>query len=301
MEKLTKSHPIYRITNIGLLAVAVFTYTLGIGIAHHLGARLDWTNLILGLLAVTFLLEMRNFLSAYFDYPDTPSSTLHRDDSLYSALKEVKRQALMQIALTVLTAVATITVILIFRHAFSAAGILLLGTAFMLCFFSASPPLRLEKSGYGELIEALVISALIPGIALTLQGKDLNYLFVMLSLPLTLIHLAMKIALSFEGYGHEIMRDSRSLVKQIGWQRAMIFHNILLIVAFVFIGIFGLLGLSWSFVWPMLLGLPVAVYEVFLILQIADGAKPRWRLLRLVAGGLYLLMTYLILITLWIR
>ncbi len=301
MEEPTKFHPIRKIINPRLLAAVLFTYVLGIGIAHYLGTNLDWVNLVLGLAGGMFLLEMRNFLTAYFDHPDTAISTLHNDDPFYSNLRSLKRPNLLQVALTMLTAAATVTVILIFRHALSAAGCLLLGIGFLICLFSASPPLRLEKIGYGELLEALYVATLIPAVALLLQGKPLNYFLVMLTLPLTLVYLAMRIAVSFEGYGYETRHGNHSLTSQLGWQKAMNLHNILIIAAFIFIGVFGLTGLSWPFVWPMLLGLPVGGFQIYLIQQIAEGAKPRWRLLRFTSAGLFLLMTYLLIVSLWIN
>ncbi len=301
MEQTPKSHPIRKIINPGLMAAVLFTYILGIGIVHYLGSDLDWINLILGLAGGVFLLETRNFLSAYYDHPDTPISTLHQDDPYYHSLRSIKRQVLLQIALTVLTAGTTVIVILIFRQAISASGFLLIGTAFLISYFSASPPLRLEKIGYGELLEALFVATLIPAIAVVLQGKTLSYFLLMLTMPLVLIYLAMKIALSFEVYGYEITHGSRSLDARLGWQKAMSLHNILIITAFILIGVFGLVGLNWSFVWPMLLGLPIGGYQIFLMQQIAEGAKPRWRLLRLISAGLFLLMTYLIIVSLLVH
>lgn len=295
-----KSHPIRHIIQPWLVAVVILTYAIGIGIAFHLGTSLDWINLFLGLLGAISILETRNFLSAYFDHPETPVSTLHRDDSWYSELRAIKRQALMQIALTILTAWATTAVILIFRNAFSGACVLLYGFAFFLSIFSASPPLRLEKNGYGELIEALLVANFIPAIGLVLQDKPLSSFLIMLTLPLTLIYLAMKIAHSFESYGFQITHGSRTLVTQLGWQRSMRLHNLLIIAAYLLISIFGLVGLSWSSAWPMLLGLPLGGFQIFLIQRIEEGDKPRWRLLQLVAGGLFLLTAYFVLLTLWI-
>lgn len=300
MNTPIKSHPFRRIIDPWLVVIVILTYAIGIGIAYYQGTRLDWVNLFLGLLGAISIIETRNFLSAYFDHPETPVSTLHRDDPWYSELKAIKRQALLQVAMTILTAGATTAVILIFRHAFSGACVLLYGIAFFLSFFSASPPLRLEKNGYRELIEALLVANFTPAIALVLQGKPINAFMVMLTLPLTLIYLAMKIAISFEGYGFQITHPSRTLITQLGWQRSMRLHNLLIISAYLLISIFGLVGLSWSLVWPMLLGLPLGGFQIFLIQRIEDGDKPRWRLLRLVAGGLFLLTTYFILLTLWI-
>jgi 1,4-dihydroxy-2-naphthoate octaprenyltransferase len=299
MEKTPRSHPILEILNLNLLVALSLTYGIGIGMAYHLGAALDWVNLVLGLLASILLLEMRNFLSAYYDHPESPLTTLHQDDPGYETLVDLRRQVLLQTALTVLTAGATVTVILIFRHAISTSATVLLGIAWFICFFTSAPPLRLEKNGYGELVEAILVVTLIPALAFTLQGKMVNYILIMLTLPLTLIYLAMKIAISFESYGFEVTHGNRSLTARMGWQKAMNLHNLLILAAFVLIGVFGLAGLTWSFVWPMLLGLPLGVYQIFLIQQISAGVKPSWRILRFVSGGLFLLMLYLILLTLW--
>jgi len=300
MNAPMKSHPIRRIIEPWLVGVVILTYAIGIGIAYHLGTRLDWINLFLGLLGVISIIETRNFLSAYFDHPETPVSTLHRDDPWYDELRAIKRPALMQIALTVLTAGATVAVILIFRNVLTGACALLYSFAFLLGFFAASPPMRLEKNGYGELIEALLVANFIPAIALVLQGRPLTSYLVMLTLPLTLIYLAMKIAHSFEGYAFQITHSSKTLVTQLGWQRSMRLHNLLIIAAYLLMSIFGLVGLSWSSVWPMLLGLPLGGFQIFLIQRIEEGDKPRWRLLKLVSAGLFLLTVYFILLTLWI-
>ncbi len=300
MNTPIKPHPIRHIIEPWIVAAVILTYAIGIGIAYHLGTQLDWINLFLGLLGAISIIETRNFLSAYFDHPETPLSTLHRDDRWYGELQMIKRSALMQVALTFLTAGATAAVILIFRNAFSGACALLYGVAFLLSFFAASPPMRLDKNGYGELIEALLVANFFPAIALTLQGKPLNTLLVMLTLPLTLIYLAMKIAHSFEGYAFYITHSSKTLITQLGWQRSMRLHNLLIIVAYLLISIFGLVGLNWSSVWPMLLGMPLGGFQIFLIQRIEDGDKPRWRLLKLVSGGLFLLTVYFILLTLWV-
>ena len=289
------------ISNLSLLLVVSFTYILGIGVAHHLGSNLDLLNILLGWLVCILLVLMRNFLSAYYDHPDSLVTTLHKDDPLYPHLRNFKFKQLLQMALLVLTSGAMVTVFLVFRKAVTASGFLLLGIAFLICFFSATPPLRLEKKGYGEILEAILVVNLVPALALSLQEGELHILLVMLTLPLALIYLAMKIALSFEGYGYELTHGNRSISTRLGWQKAMGLHNLLVLSAFILVGAFSLVGLPWSFAWPMLLGLPVGVLQIYQIQQIAEGVKPRWRLLKWTAMGLFLLVTYLVIISLWIR
>lgn len=301
MQETQTSHSIIKLVNFRLLAAVLFTYALGIGAAHHLGVRLDALNILLGLLVCVCLVEMRDFLSAYYDHPGSPWTTLRREDAFFPILNKVKIPLLLQTALLILTAGAVFTVILIFRKALNVSGVLLLGISFLICFFSATPPIRYEKKGYGEIFEAILVCNLVPSLAFILQGSPWHLLLVMVSLPLTFIYLAMKIALSFEDYGYEITHGNRSISARMGWKRAMLLHNLMILFSFILVGVFFLLGLPWGFTWPFLLGLPVGAYQIVQLQQIAAGVKPKWILLRWTSVGFFFLMTYLVAISLWIR
>lgn len=283
-----------------ILVWVILTYSIGIGLVKHQGGVLDWVNILLGALLGIFLILMRNYLLAYFDHPASPTSSLHRDDPYYSALKGLERQTLLIIALTLLTAGALDTVLLMVRHALNLSAILILGIAFLLSFFSAVPPLQLEKRGYGEVAEAILIANLVPAIGYLLLESELQTLLVMLTLPLTLLYIAYKIVLSLETYAFDRTHHVQSLVIRLDWQKAMTAHNYLVLLTFLLIGLFALLGQPWSLTWPMLLPLMIGVYQIIQMFGIVSGKPPRWKLLKLTSAGTFAVMAYLISFTLWI-
>lgn len=301
MEQTQPLRTLFKLINLRLLGAILLTFFLGIGAAYHLGVKLNFLDILLAFLICISLVEMRDLLAAYYDHPQSPWTTLHRDDDLFSILSKVKLPLLLQTALLILTAGAVLTVILVFRKAVNISGVLLLGVSLLVCFFSATPPIRFEKKGYGELLEAMLVANLVPALAFILQGAQWHILLIMVTLPLTLIYLAMKIALSFESFGYELSHGNRSITTRIGWRRALQMHNLLILFAFVLVGAFFLMGLPWGFTWPLLLGLPLGVYQIIQLQQIAAGVKPRWVLLKWTSIGLFFVMTYLVTISLWIR
>lgn len=278
----------------------LLTYSIGIGLVKHQGGMLDWVNIVLGAFLGIFLILMRNYLLGYFDHPSSPTSDLHQDDPRFSLLKGLDRQTLLVIALTLLTAGALGTVLLMVRHALNLSAILILGISFILTFFSAVPPIQLEKRGYGEITEAILISNLVPAIGYLLLEPELQMLLVMLTLPLTLLYLALRIVLSLETYAFDRTHRVQSLVIRLDWQKAMTAHNYLVLLAFFLIGLFALLGQPWSLTWPMLLPILIGIYQIIQIFGIISGKPPRWKLLKLTAAGTFVVMAYLISFTLWI-
>lgn len=277
----------------------IFTYALGVSLVHYLGGNLDVINLVLGIFLCLFMSGMRYLLNAFFDHPDSSFSTLNRDDKTWEVLKQVKRNLLLQYSLLVLTGGAALTAILIAREGLSPAGLLILGLALLGNFFSASPPLRMDRSGYGDLVEGIVTVNLVPGLAVSLQKMNVPILLLQLTIPLLMIYLAVKIEFAFRDYGFDIMHARKSLLTRISWQKGVILHNLLILGAFVLVGVFLLLGLPWSLTWPVLLALPLGVHQVWQMLRIANGQKPGWKLLLWMGLGLVLMMAYLIQVPLW--
>jgi len=289
----------YRIIKMEWAIPMVFTYALGISLVHYLGGNINTFDLVFGFFICLFIFAMRAVLNAYFDHPESPQSTLRMTDPTWEKLKGYKRNLLLQISLLILTAGAMLTVILIVRKALSVPGMVYLGLALLGYFFSATPPLRWDRIGYGDLVEGIVTVNLVPAFAMSLQGMEVPFLLLQLTLPLLLVYLATRVAFSFRQYGFDTMHGRKSLVTLIGWQNAVILHNVLILGAFILIGVFMLTGLPWSLSWPMLLALPVGAVQIWQMMRIADGAKPAWKLLLWMAMGFFLVMVYLVLVSLW--
>ena len=265
-----------KIANPFILICGLFTYILGLGIVHYFGNLINWGTAILGYFLVLTIIVAKNFLSAANTHPDPiplPRITKKQGESEpeYLELKLVSRPLLSQIALFMLLAGGIVTVILALRKEVTIPAVVGLCITFLLVYLSEVPPVQLAKRGYGELIEAILIANMIPIIAYTLQDSEVNPLLLMLTLPLTFIYLAYRIACSFEFYTHYQKFKTGALVVQMGWQKAMTIHNLSILLAFFLLAGFLLAKLSWPLAWPIFLALPFGILQIIQIIRIGDG------------------------------
>jgi len=288
------------------LLISLFTYVLGLGIVHYLVAAIKWPEALLGLLLAFTLLLSRNYLKAYFRYSDPiPSMDISRTDQngelKVIETKEVPKFVLLQMALASLGLGAIITIVLSVLHAVGISLFIILTLSLGLILLDSLPSIQLCKKGYSELIEAFLITNVIPAIAFLLQNSNLHNLVFMFTLPLTFIYLSLEIASSFEYFAFDLKHSYGSLLSVLGWQRGLVIHNLSLILSFFLFAAFLFFGLAWRLTWPVFLVLPFAGLQVFQIVRIGEGAKPNWRLFRVNSLATFLLMVYLIAFTLWIN
>jgi 1,4-dihydroxy-2-naphthoate octaprenyltransferase len=283
-----------------LLLAGILTYSLGGGIANYLGHTIDWSIYWLGQALVTLLQLSGYYLKAYYDVLEDPanlrqrSQYTRRDGSTLNP-----KQVLLPAGLTVLSVGAVITVLMFSRGTLNLASLLILGVAFTVAFFYAVPPIRLVYSGYGELAETILITNLFPAMAYLFQTGEMHRLLLMLTLPVTALYLAMKVAYSLPGYSEDLRLARSTMVTRMGWQRGMNAHNLLILISFLLLGIAATLGLPWILTWPALLPLPIGLFQVWRMVQISNGAAPRWRLFLFLSAGIVGMMAYLIALALW--
>ncbi len=285
------------------LLAGIFLYTLGAGIAHYLAFSMDWKIFWVGLACVTLLQLSSFYLKAYYDDPQPDENDSPLDNKPDAPRKEhngkLPRQMVLELALVIMTVGAVLTVVLLWSGRIEPPSFLFLGFAFLLAFFYAVPPIRMVYSGYGELSMAILMANLVPSLAFMFQTGDLHRLVAMITFPLTSLFMATSLALNLQKYGADMRYDRRTLMVRLGWQFGMNVHNILILVAYVLFGLAAMLDLPWALTWPALLSLPIALYEIYLISQIARGMKPRWSLLQLTASATLGLTLYLLNLALW--
>lgn len=281
------------------LLVGILLYALGAGIVHYLGFPIQWSLYGLGQ-AIVILLQLSCYLlKAYFDLVEEPPRRQQSVTDGKSQPVVVPRHIVLQFAITALSVVAVLMVLLLARSALHLPVLIILGATFFLSFFYAVPPLRLVYSGYGEWVQAVLITNLFPALAFLLQVGEFHRLLVMLSFPLTFLYLAMVLALSLKTYTDQIRQNRRTLMMRLGWQRGMFLHNILIFLAYLLVVIAALFGLPWFLTWPGLLTLPLGIFQVWHMTRIASGHPPRWRLLTLTAVSLLGMTAYLLTLALW--
>ncbi len=294
---------VFRYARPGMLVAGALFYVLGAGLAKYLGHPIQWSRFGLGLGAVLLLQLMSYFIKAYYDLIDaaSPLRRMQKDgeDEDRQAVRQLPPQSVLLFGATAMTGGALITVLLFSIGALNLEVVLFMGLAFILSYFYAVPPLRLVYTGYGELVEGILIANLFPALAFLLQAGQLHRFVGMLTFPLLAIFLAVRLALSLEKYGHNLKYGQKTMMVVLGWQRGMVMHNWLVPISYLLIGLAYLLGLPWSLTWPALLSVPIGVFEIYQINQINAGARPGWRMLNLTAIALLGITTYLMSLALW--
>jgi len=285
----------------GTITLTIGSFCIGIGVAYHLGGTIKWVAGLFLLAAFLFLLWARNFLNAYWDHPNSPlcflKSTLHR----FTELNSTQRNSLLTYALFCLTGAAVCFMLAMEAYRFSLVlGILIL-LVFILMMVTSLPPFLLNRKGYAELIEAFIVFILVPAAVMILNYGELNPLLELLTVPIFFVFLAGKLVFSLRTYSEDKMGGYPNLLNRLDWERAMKLHNSLILVTYVLVAVFSAIGLPWHFTWPLLLTLPIAAFELILVVGIIRGGKPNWRILEWTSGSLVGSMCYLVLLTLWLH
>jgi 1,4-dihydroxy-2-naphthoate octaprenyltransferase len=283
---------------------AALVYALGVGIARYLGVTIDWGLYFLGQAWVTTLQLATHYFNEYFD---SPADTANANRTLFSggsgALGEdgLPREVALWAGIASLTGVTSFTVMLIRVNGFNSALLLIMALIFLGAFFYSIPPVRLVESGYGELTTSIIVASLVPAFAFILQSGEIHRLVTMSTFPLIALHLAMMLAFELPDYANDLKFEKLTLMVRVGWERGVAFHNILVLVAYLLIGLAMLFGFPLSVALPALLSLPMGLFQIWYINRIAVGAKPNWNLLGMLAVLVFGVTTYLLTFSFWTR
>ena len=289
LHLLRLSRPLY-------LAFAVLTYTLGAGIARYLGVTQNIAVFWLGLGGVLLAQFSMSLLAEALRPVEQPSG-----DNQNRPERVLLRNAALTTSIGVLGVAAAIAIVLGQVGALSPVALLFLGFSLMMVLAYAVPPLRLVDAGYGEFILALHIALIAPAIGYALQAGEYHRVVGIVSFPLALLALAYFLILDFPTFANDEKFDRRTLLRGIGWQRAVPLHHGLVLGAYLLLGSATLFGLAWGLIWPSLLTLPFAILQIFWLRNISQGAKPIWNLLTVNALAVFGLTAYLLTFAFWLR
>ncbi len=157
----------------------------------------------------------------------------------------------------------------------------------------AVPPLRLETSGYGELLAAFCTAVLIPSFSFSIYTAEIHRLLPLTTAPLACFTFAALIAHQLPEYGRDVRVEHRRLMVRLGWRRALRVHDGAVVLGLALQVALLLLGFPRRVAWGGLLGVPLAVAVIWYLRRIRQGTPPRWTVLRVSSQGLAGLMTYL--------
>lgn len=269
---------------------------LGVGMVHFYNVVLNWDVLLLGLLWLLSLQLGTAFLQSYFDF----HKDNEEDNHSANTTDRFSRNSQLLIAYAFLAVVASLSVLVI-RIVTDQAVYLLMAIIVIGSLSYSVPPLKLSSSGYGEFILSLLIANLTPALSYQLQGGDTLRLLAMVTFPLTALHLAMLLVFSLSTYASDIKYARRTMMLRMGWQNGMLFHNLLILVAYLLLVLAITFGLPLRIGAPALLTLPVGIYQIISINRIAAGGKPQWKTLSLMSVSLFCITAYLLTFSFWIR
>jgi 1,4-dihydroxy-2-naphthoate octaprenyltransferase len=282
----------------------VMLYFLGVGIAKYLGVSIHWGLFWLGLAWVALLQLSAQFLFEYFnldkDLGNTSKNPFAGRSGALGPGKLARSLALFA-AISFLGVDASLS-ILLFRNYHPPASILIIMIlAVVGIVFYSVPPVRLVYSGYGELLMTILVTILLPAFAFILQKGEIHRLLAMTTFPLSALHLSMMVGLEFPDYAGDLKYQRKSLLIRIGWQNAILLHNLLVLGAFLLLGLALVFGMPPKIGLPAFLTLPVGLLQIWQMRRIADGYKPNWLALSLNAVILYAATIYLLTFSYWIR
>jgi 1,4-dihydroxy-2-naphthoate octaprenyltransferase len=285
------------------LLAGVVLYALGVGISRYLGHPLDWGVVILGQVWVTTYQLGSHFLTAYFHLPARAGN---RNLILISkendkAEKYIRRDLILSAAFTAFVATAMLAFIAIRTDKMDSLGLLVMAIMFLVTFSFSVPPIQLVKTGYGELLQSIILVNFIPALAFILQYGELHRLVAMSTFPLTLLHVATVLALQFPEYAADLRKENITLLTYLGWERGLVLQNLLILSSFFLLGLAMLFGLSSRVAAPVFFVLPLGLFQIWYMVRIASGAKPNWRLLTTTALLNFGLAAYLMAFSYWIR
>lgn len=275
------------------LLLAALTYCFGVSIADYLGKPFRADSFWLGLAGILLAQVSMSLLWEVFRLDVEP---------LAENETRRERSVLRNNALYVSVAAISVNAVLAFllyrnlRLSPTSFSFLLLSLIFILVY--SLPPFR--NRGFGEFLLAAQLAYVYPSIAFLLQADE-THRFLILCLPLTLLAFAYFIVMDFPSFAQDQKYGRATFLTLLGWERVVPLHHIFVIFAFVFFAISPVLGISLSLIWPAFLTLPFALFQIFLIRSIAQGAPANWPLLTATALAVFGLTAYFMTLTFWLR
>ncbi len=276
--------------------LAALTYVLGTAIARYLGHPQTPGVFWLGLVGILMAQASMTLLVEVFrpaNEPIVPDETPQERRAIY--------EGALYVAIAALAAASFIAVILFQEHKLTPPALLFMGLSLVVIVLYAVPPARFFDKGLGEVLLALHLGYVIPSIGFVLQFGDYHRLLNAVIIPLTFLALAAFLALDFPSYSDDLKYGRRTLLGQIGWERAVPLHHGLIIAGYLLFAVTPLLGFSLSLLWPAFLTLPFAILQIFWLRNIALGARPIWSMLSANAISIFGLTAYFLMIAFWLR
>lgn len=291
-----------RLSHPSLLLAGMLFYALGVGIAKYLGTSIEWTVYFLGQGFITAIQLSSHFIFEYFAYDPRIHNNLYQSKTPGSnPLNDIRlsRNIMLIVVYASLTVSATFIILLMYSTKFSPLTIALFVFGILGAMLFSTPPIRLIYSGYGELVESILLANFIPAFGFLLQVNELHRLLALSTFPLTLLVMAAILVFEFPNYATDLKYERRNLLVRIGWEKGMTLYHIFILCAFLLLALAITVKFPWSIALPVVFLLALGGFQIWQMRRIAGGAKPNWRSLQLIAMLLVASYAYLLTFGFW--
>ncbi len=271
-------------------------FGLGAAMASFLNYPISLGRYLIGQGMITFIQLMTQYLNEYYGaHADrgNPNRTLFSGGSGTLSPDGLPRQVALYAAVACVALAGTLASISVFRDLFPLIAWLILVLIFVGAFYYNVPPLRLIRSGYGEISTSILVAMLVPSFSFASQTGKLDQMLLMSTIPLVALHFAMMIVLQLPDYASDLKYDKRTLIVRLGWSTTMRLHDITILFAIGSLGVAYLSGLPQRVALGSLIALPLALAQIWQMERIRRGYPVRWGLLTFSAVGLFSLAAYL--------
>jgi len=109
------------------------------------------------------------------------------------------------------------------------------------------------------------------------------------------------IVFEFPDYLNDLKFDKYNLLVRVGWEKGMVMHNLLILTAFLLLGLAATFGLPLAIALPAFIPLPLGLLQIWQMRRIAGGSKPNWSTMSFTAVVLFGSVAYLLAFTFWTR
>ena len=291
------SRPLY-------LLLAALTYVLGVSIAGYLGKPFHLDLFWLGLAGIILAQASMSLLAEVFrpaNEPIIPDETRLERKSIRDAALYVSAAALAANAVIAFTLYLNNRLHLSSLREPQGVAYFFLALSLLIVLVYAIPPLRLLNRGFGEFLLAAHLGYVIPSIGFLFQAGEYSCLLGVIVLPLTALAFAYFIILDFPTFASDEKYERGTLLRRLGWERAVQLHHSLILAAYLLFAAAPLSGFSFALLWPAFLTFPFAVFQIVHLRNIALGGRPNWTLLTSTALSVFGLTAYFLTLTFWLR
>jgi 4-hydroxybenzoate polyprenyltransferase len=279
-----------------LLAV-LLTYALGAGLAQYLESVKSWPVLLGGAAFLILATLTFDYLRALREINDPRFRPAEQTPDEVRQM----RLGLSAISATLLTVAATIVVGWMVRgQLWQGVTVLLLAFAAIGVVYALSSPSE-KLAPFLPLFETVLVVIIPPALGYFLQLRSMHRFLTMVVLGTVPLYLAYGLLTQLIRFGRDQQKGITTTVTAMGWEAAMVLHNVLILLGYVLFALASLLGFPWLLMWPVFLTLPLGLAEFWLMERVRRGDKPLWGVMKFALGSTILIPVYLLAFAFWIR